>query len=32
MLAGSVSIHCVTHALCPVTVVRGTEAAAEAPR
>jgi nucleotide-binding universal stress UspA family protein len=30
MLAGSVSIHCVTHAFCPVTVVRGTEADAEA--
>lgn len=26
MLVGSVSIHCVTSAHCPVTVVRGTEA------
>ncbi len=25
MLVGSVSIHCVTHALCPVVVVRGAE-------
>lgn len=32
MLVGSVSIHCVAHAFCPVTVVRGTEADAEAPR
>jgi len=32
MLVGSVSIHCVTHAFCPVTVVRGTEADAEASR
>ena len=31
-LVGSVSIHCVTHACCPVTVVRGTEADAEASR
>jgi nucleotide-binding universal stress UspA family protein len=30
MLVGSVSIHCVTSAYCPVTVVRGTVAAAEA--
>jgi nucleotide-binding universal stress UspA family protein len=30
MLLGSVSIHCVTSAFCPVTVVRGTEASAEA--
>jgi len=29
MLVGSVSIHCVTSAFCPVTVVRGDEAAAE---
>jgi nucleotide-binding universal stress UspA family protein len=29
MLVGSVSIHCVTSAFCPVTVVRGTEAGAE---
>jgi|ERR1700722_7498343 len=27
MLVGSVSIHCVTGAFCPVTVVRGAEAA-----
>jgi|HubBroStandDraft_6_1064221.scaffolds.fasta_scaffold100536_2 nucleotide-binding universal stress UspA family protein len=26
MLLGSVSLHCVTHAFCPVTVVRGTDA------
>ena len=32
MLVGSVSIHCVTGAFCPVTVVRGTEADAEASR
>lgn len=30
MLVGSVSIHCVTSAYCPVTVVRGTVAATEA--
>lgn len=30
MLVGSVSIHCVTGAFCPVTVVRGTEAEIEA--
>ena len=30
MLVGSVSIHCVTSAYCPVIVVRGTVAAAEA--
>ena len=30
MLVGSVSLHCVTQAFCPVTVVRGTEADAEA--
>lgn len=30
MLVGSVSIHCVTGAFCPVTVVRGIEAEAEA--
>ena len=30
MLIGSVSIHCVTGAFCPVTVVRGSEADAEA--
>lgn len=29
MLVGSVSIHCVTSAFCPVTVVRGTAADAE---
>jgi nucleotide-binding universal stress UspA family protein len=29
MLVGSVSIHCVTSAFCPVTVVRGDEAAGE---
>ena len=29
MLLGSVSIHCVTSAFCPVTVVRGNEASAE---
>lgn len=29
MLVGSVSIHCVTSAFCPVTVVRGDEAAAD---
>lgn len=32
MLVGSVSLHCVTHAFCPVTVVRGIEADAEARR
>lgn len=32
MLLGSVSIHCVTSAFCPVTVVRSTEAGAEAGR
>jgi nucleotide-binding universal stress UspA family protein len=32
MLVGSVSLHCVTHAFCPVTVVRGTEADAGVPR
>jgi nucleotide-binding universal stress UspA family protein len=32
MLVGSVSIHCVTGAFCPVTVVRGTEADVEASR
>ena len=29
MLVGSVSIHCVTGAFCPVTVVRGRQAGAE---
>jgi nucleotide-binding universal stress UspA family protein len=32
MLVGSVSIHCVTGAFCPVTVVRGDEAATEGDR
>lgn len=32
MLVGSVSIHCVTSAFCPVTVVRGDEAASEDTR
>ncbi len=32
MLVGSVSIHCVTSAFCPVTVVRGDEAAGEENR
>ena len=32
MLVGSVSIHCVTSAFCPVTVVRGDEAATEGKR
>lgn len=32
MLVGSVSIHCVTSAFCPVTVVRGAEADAGAGR
>jgi nucleotide-binding universal stress UspA family protein len=32
MLVGSVSIHCVTNACCPVTVVRGTEWTEEAAR
>jgi nucleotide-binding universal stress UspA family protein len=30
MLLGSVSIHCVTGAFCPVTVIRGGEAGADA--
>ena len=30
MLLGSVSIHCVTGAFCPVTVIRGSEAGADA--
>ena len=30
MLLGSVSIHCVTSAFCPVTVIRGSEAGAGA--
>lgn len=32
MLVGSVSIHCVTSAYCPVTVVRGTVADSETSR
>jgi nucleotide-binding universal stress UspA family protein len=32
MLVGSVSIHCVTSAFCPVTVVRGTLPAAQGQR
>ena len=30
MLLGSVSIHCVTSAFCPVTVIRGSKAGAGA--
>jgi nucleotide-binding universal stress UspA family protein len=31
LLAGSVALHTAAHALCPVVVVRGTEAAPDAP-